>query len=414
MLTRPRIYYGWLMVGGLSLTELISWGVLVYAFGVLLVPMHRELGASIAELNAAYAIGIVVSGVMAIPVGKWMQANGTRSLMTVGSVLTALVLLGWSEVDSIEVFFGLFAFAGLAMAATLYEPAFAVTATWFDARRSRAVLLLTVFGGLASVVFVPLTGVLTEHLGWRETLLVLAAVVALVCIPVHGLVLRRWPSDHGLTPDGASEPVEKPAATSGLERAAVVRTRSFRWITACLVLSTMSKVAVTVILVAYLTERGYPLPTAALASGAVGLFQVTGRVLLTWLSRHLPVHVATVVIFVAQAFGFLLPLLTTGSGTQATVSVWVFVVLFGLGFGLPELLRGTLVADYYGAAHYADINGTLATFVIAARAAGPFLSGVAVTVVGYPPAFIGAAALALAGAGALVVAHRAHTEETSG
>lgn len=411
MSTGPRVYYGWVMVGGLGLTELISWGVLVYAFGVLLVPMHDELGASLAELNAAYALGIVVSGVVAIPVGKWLQANGARSLMTVGSVLTALVLLGWSQVDSVGVFFGLFVLAGLAMAATLYEPAMAVTATWFDAHRARAVLVLTVFGGLASVVFVPLTGLLTEHLGWRDALLVLAAVAALVCVPVHGLVLRRWPSDHGLAPDGAAGPPGPRVTATGRTMAVAVRSRSFRWLTACLVLSTTAKVAVTVILVAYLTGRGYPLTTAALASGAVGLFQVAGRLLLTWLSGYLPMHVATAAIFVTQGAAFLLPLLTTGTGAQATVSIWVFVVLFGLGFGLPELLRGTLVADYYGVAHYADINGALATFVIAARAIGPFLSGVAVTVAGYPPAFIGAAVLAVAGAAALLVAHRAHATE---
>lgn len=59
MIRRP--YYGWLMVGGLGVTELVSWGVLIYAFSVLVVPMRAELGWSLAELNAAYATGIAPS-----------------------------------------------------------------------------------------------------------------------------------------------------------------------------------------------------------------------------------------------------------------------------------------------------------------------------------------------------------------
>ena len=40
---RVRPFYGWLMVSGLGVTELVSWGVLVYAFSVLVVPMRAEL-----------------------------------------------------------------------------------------------------------------------------------------------------------------------------------------------------------------------------------------------------------------------------------------------------------------------------------------------------------------------------------
>jgi len=66
---RVRPFYGWLMVSGLGITELVSWGVLIYAFSVLVVPMRDELGWSMAELNAAYATGVVISGLLAIPVG---------------------------------------------------------------------------------------------------------------------------------------------------------------------------------------------------------------------------------------------------------------------------------------------------------------------------------------------------------
>jgi MFS family permease len=406
---RVRPFYGWLMVSGLGVTELVSWGVLIYAFSVLVVPMRDELGWSMAELNAAYATGVVISGLLAIPVGRVLQSHGARGVMTTGTVATVAMLMLWSTVDTVPAFFGVFAIGGLAMATTLYEPVFAVTAAWFDRHRPRAVLLLTVFGGLASVVFVPLTAALVNGLGWRDALLVLAGIAALVGLPVHALLVRRHPADLGLHPDGACQPpLSEPHHVSGSAGSAI-RTSSFRWLTLCLVMSTGAKFAVSVVLVAFLTDGGYSLTTAALAAGGVGVFQVGGRLVVIALRGRVPQHRATAVVFVGQAVAMVVLLVTNGIGWLV-----LFVVLFGFGFGLEALLRGTLVADYYGPASYPRINGVLGAFVVGARAAGPLLAGVAGTAFGgYQQVFLGGAALCAASAVALVLAQRAHRAEVS-
>lgn len=406
---RDRPFYGWLMVSGLGVTELVSWGVLIYAFSVLVVPMRDELGWSMADLNAAYATGVVVSGLLAIPVGRVLRSHGARGVMTTGTVATVVMLTLWSAVDSLPAFFGVFAIGGLAMATTLYEPVFAVTAAWFDRYRPRAVLLLTVFGGLASVVFVPLTAALVDWLGWRDALLVLAGIAALVGLPVHVLLVRRHPADLGLQPDGAAQPPRSEPHYASTSAASALRARSFRWLTVCLVMSTGAKFAVSVVLVVFLTDRGYPLTTAALAAGSVGVFQVGGRLVVTALRGRVPQHRATAVVYLGQAVAMVVLLTTNGIGWLA-----VFVVLFGLGFGLEALLRGTLVVDYYGPARYPDINGVLGAFVVGARAVGPLLAGIASTLFGgYEPVFVGSAGLCLASAVALVFAHRAHRAEVS-
>lgn len=410
-MTRARVrpFYGWLMVSGLGVTELVSWGVLIYAFSVLVVPMRDEMGWSMAELNAAYATGVVISGLLAIPVGRVLQSYGARGVMTTGTMATVAMLLLWSTVDSVPVFFCVFAIGGVAMATTLYEPVFAVTAAWFDRHRPRAVLLLTVFGGLASVVFVPLTAALVDWLGWREALLVLAGIAALVGLPVHAFLVRRRPADLGLHPDGACQPPPtQPQYASG-SAASAVRSGSFRWLTVCLVMSTGAKFAVSVVLVAYLTDRGYSLTTAGLAAGSVGVFQVGGRLVVTALRGRVPQHRATAIVFVGQAVAMVVLLTTTGIGW-----LLVFVVLFGFGFGLEALLRGTLVAEYYGPLSYPRINGVLGAFVVGARAVGPLLAGIAGTAFGgYEPVFVGGAALCAASAVALILAQHAHWAEVS-
>lgn len=397
-----RTYYGWVLAWSLGLTELVSWGVLVYAFGVFLVPMQAELGWSTAELTGAYSLGIVVSAVLAVPAGRWLDRSGPRLLMSAGSALTVVLLLAWSQVESLPLFYLMYACAGFAMAATLYEPAFAVMAAWFDRRRPTAMLVVTALGGLASVVFLPLCGVLVSAYGWRVALLVLAAIVALTAVPIHALLLRAGP--HGQTTVRPST-----AGAADRARAQALRSRSFRWLAACLVLVTLGRIAIIVHLVAYLAERGYTLTQASLAGGAVGMLQVVGRLLVTSMRNVLPERLTYTGIFIAQGAAVLLLLLTEGSGAGATVAVIAFVSIFGLGFGLPELLRATLVADFFGTARYASINGVLALFVTGARAAAPVAAGALRTFTGsYTLAIAGAGACVCASAGALLAAHRAH------
>lgn len=373
--------YGWVLVAGLSVTELVSWGVLVYGFAAFVVPMTAELGWPPAACNAAYAVGIGVSGLVAVPVGRWLQHRGARWLMTAGSVLTVLVLLAWSQVTTLAAFFAVFAVAGLAMAATLYEPAFALTTAWFGADRHRAVLVITVVAGLAGTVAVPTAGALSGTVGWRTALVWFAVAVAVLAVPIHALVIRDRPVRHPATP--------APKLT---------RVPSLRWLAVCLCSATAAKTGLVVILVAYLVQRGYPLGQATLTTAAVGVAQVLGRLLATVVRAH-RAHLA---LFAGQAVACGL-LLDTGSGPVTVLAV----VLFGLGFGLPELLRGTLVVEYCGAQHYPRINGVLSAWVVTARAIGPLLAGFAATL-GYPVALGGAAVLCLLSVVSLAMAHRRH------
>jgi MFS family permease len=400
---------GTAMVAALGITELISWGVLIYAFSVLLVPMRAELGWSDAQLSAAYATGLLVSGLAAVPVGRWLDRHDPHALMTAGAALTVAVLLGWSAVTSLVVFYALFVLAGLAMATTLYEPAFAIVAVRLPERRAWAVLVLTVLGGLASVVFVPLTGWLVTAFGWRQALVVLAVVVATIVLPAHGLLPRGLATRPGPRPEHA----RRRSTTADRNRSEALRSRSFRWLTLCLVLSTAGRVAISVHLVAYLTERGYPLEQATLIAGGIGLLQVGGRAAATMLRTHLADHLVYGWVFIAQGLSVSLPLLTTGHDTGATIAVVVFVAVFGLGFGLPELLRGIMVAEYYGTASYASLNGTLALPVAAARALGPAAAGAARTALGdYTAMLIACGLLAVSSGLALVRAARVRRQET--
>src|ERR687896_717903 len=136
------------------------------------------------------------------------------------------------------------------MAATLYEPALATLARWFERDRPRAVLLVTVAAGFASTIFLPLAAWLVDRVGWRPALLVLAGILAVATVLPHALLLRRRPEDLGLLPDGAppgagAEP-SRPAAVRDVRLDEALRDPAFWWLTVALCLEAVASVAVGV------------------------------------------------------------------------------------------------------------------------------------------------------------------------
>src|SRR5437016_4580341 len=106
-------------------------------------PVEQDLGASRVAITAAFSIGLGVAALAALPVGRWIDRHGGRALMTVGSCLATLLTLAWARVESLPALYAVWFLMGLAMAATLYEPAFAVVVSWFRQCRDRALLTLT-------------------------------------------------------------------------------------------------------------------------------------------------------------------------------------------------------------------------------------------------------------------------------
>src|SRR5437867_7132441 len=94
--TRRKPFYGLAIVFALSLTETTSYGILYYAFSVFLPSIEKEMGWSRAQTTGAFSLALLLSGLAAIPAGRWLDRHGARVLMTLGSSLAAVLVLAWS------------------------------------------------------------------------------------------------------------------------------------------------------------------------------------------------------------------------------------------------------------------------------------------------------------------------------
>jgi len=292
-----RLYYGWVVVAALSLTEVVSWGILYYGFPVLLRPMEADLGWSRVEITGAFSVGMGVAALAALPVGRWIDRHGARALMTMGSCLGTALLLVWSRVESLPAFYAVWCLTGLALAATLYEPAFAAVVGWFRTRgRDKALLTVTLAGALASTIFMPLEAWLVTRLGWRGALLALAVILAVITIPLHALILRPAPlrpSPAGA--DGAEVPVP------GLTLGASVRMPVFWVLAVAFFVANFATISVTIHLIPYLTDRGYSPTVAAAMIGWMGAMQLPARLVFAPIAARFGHRAVTGVIFFVQA-----------------------------------------------------------------------------------------------------------------
>lgn len=373
MTRRPS--YGWAVVFALAITETTSWGVLFYGFPVLLKPMEADLGWSRVQMTGAFSLALAAQGATGVWVGRWLDAHSPRALMTTGSVAATALVVGWSRVGSLTAFYALWAAAGVVMATVLYEPAFTVVTKWFPGEGRRAALTtVTLVAGLASFIFLPLENQLIASFGWRKALMVLAAVLGLVTIPLHLLVLRaptamgRGSSAAVADADADDRVLTEPAAYS---LRVTIRFPGFWFLATAFVLSSFVTSALAVHQVAYLQERGYTAAFAATATGVLGAMQLPGRLLFGPLSRRLSRPRVTTLVFATFAVG--LAILAAGTNTA---TVWLFVIVYGAGRGMSTLLRATLVGDLFGARHYGSIAGALAFPSTVALAAAPVLAGV--------------------------------------
>lgn len=366
----------------LCLTQVTSWGVLYYAFPVLSGRISTDTGWPVSMLTAAFSAGLVVSAVLGVVVGRWVDRHGPRWLMTTGSLVgvAAVVAIAWSP--TMAWFFTGWLLAGVAMSAVLYPPAFAALTRWYGPRAVGALTVLTLAGGLASTLFAPLTAALADPLGWRGTYLVLAGILLLVTVPGHLLGLHRpWPAPPPLrhtrhAPDR------------------VVRSPSFVALMATLALAACASYAVVVNLVPLLTERGIPLGIAAVILGLGGAGQVLGRLGYPPLAGRTSVRARTTLTLAGLAVTTALLAAFTSLAALVTVAV-----LAGMVRGIATLVQATAVTDRWGTAHYGQLSGVLAAPIAVAAAVAPWAgAALAHHLGGYGPMFWVMAGIAAAAA----------------
>jgi len=375
------------LIPSLGLTQIVGWGSMFYAYGVLMQPMQTELQASKPVIVGAYSLALLISGLLSTLAGSIIDRVGGRLLMGAGTVLAAVMLALLSTVHSVTGLYLIWAGIGVAMSATLYQPAFAVLTQIFEGGFRRAITMLTLFGGFASTVSWPLTQWLLDRYGWRDTWMIYAVVNLMVCLPIHTLL----PRSASIKEKAKSR--DRVAESTSLE--VVLREPGFYLITAAVTLNALVFSAMSLHLISILQGRGMSAYYAAGIGAMIGPMQVLGRILETTLGKNATTRqVGLVAISLLPAA---LLLLFAPAGWLLIYGI--FAAMYGIGNGVMTIVRGALPAELYGREAYGAISGAMATPVTMAFAAGPSVAAFLYAAGGgYPGAIVAMAGIATLGA----------------
>jgi MFS family permease len=382
------------VVAVLSTVQIVSWGILYYAFAALQSSITADTGWSSVAVTGAFSLAQFISGGVGIWVGRHIDDFGPRKVMTAASLVAIPGLATIALAPNLAVFYLGWVLAGVAMAGTLYPPAFAALTRWGGDRRVRALTTLTLIAGLASTVFAPLASGLDDWLGWRQAYLVLLVGLALITVPLHWWGLDHpWRRTHTATEPGAETAV---GHDDRAQVAGVARSAPFLLLTVANALVSLSAFAVLINLVPMLVEQGMSRNAAALALGLGGLGQVIGRLGYARFAAATSVTVRTVSVILALAAA-------TAALALAPASAVLLIALgmiLGLARGIYTLIQATAITDRWGPVGYGALNGILTAPALVTAAAAPFVGAALADVLGgYSAAF-----LVLAGAAGVAAA----------
>ncbi|MEO6012069.1 MAG: MFS transporter [Devosia sp.] len=377
-------------ITGLGIAQICSWGSLYYSFPLIAAAMESELGWSKTDLYLGATIGILLSALIAVPVGAVIDRGHGRWVMAAASIVAGLLLVAWSFIDSLLAFYLVVAGVGALQAATLYEPAFAVIARRAGPEHSRnAITALTLWGGFASTVFVPLVQILLDRLGWRGTLEVLGGINMVVCAALYLLVI-----DPGK--DAPRRLIDERAKGELPPLRLALGNPVFWGLAAAFTAYTATFGAFIFHFYPMMLERGFDASGVVAAMAIIGPAQVAGRIAVRMFAGEVSgrrIGSITVAAFpIAMGILYLAP-----------AQFWIVALvalLYGAANGIMTIVRGISVPEMVSKQAYGAINGALAIPMVVAKAGAPLAAAWIWTATGTYSAVL----LAIVGTSVLMVA----------
>ncbi len=339
--------------------QLINWGVMYYSFGILLPDIHSETGLSLALLGSAPTLAALSGSVAAIALGHYWQVGNAGTSFFAGIGLGALAMALWSVSSEAWHFLLVAIVLGIGQALCLYDASFMMVHRHIrnPELRTGVLMRITLLGGLASAVFVPLAGGLASIYSWRSTMLILAGVLLVAALP---LARRLAPFEE------TGSPLPKRTRLNTGPPIGTFDLGSWTFTVG------LASAALATILPVSLLDLGFCGSVVVALVALLGITQLAGRLLLMPL---------------AQRFGTR-PLLSTtslaiGTGILALAFLppqitWLSIMTTGTALGMSALLRPVVLERVAGNSRvFAQMNGVQNTIGQAARAAGPVSAGLA-------------------------------------
>jgi hypothetical protein len=340
----------------LGINQTLSWGMTFYLPAIIAAPAAKSLQINEMSALGAFSWALLVTGVCAPRVGRWIDRHGGRGAIALSIVIMAIGLILLSVSTSLILWYISWSIIGIGMALGLYDAAFAATGTLLGRDAGPAIAGITIIAGFASSVFWSVGTALMAPLGWRGLLLLYAALMLGINLP---LVLAFIPSGGG---HGGAAGKEAPRTRTHGHRLTLVCVATFftlRWFITS---------AIAVHVLELFRGSGLSGPASVTVAALIGPGQVLGRIM-EWVVRGRLGLLAR-----ARIGALLFPLGAIALLRGGPIAAGAFALLYGMSNGIMTINRGTLPLALFGPSGYATLLGWLALPVLFAQATAPTLT----------------------------------------
>jgi len=346
---------------GLGVTTTIGYGTLYYSITIMSEELAREFLWSKSFIFAILSLGILLGGLIAPIVGKTLDKHGARNIMSVGSVLCAVGLFSLSFIETKLDYILAILFLESVSVLVLYEAAFVAFSQLAGVKARLPIIQITLMAGFASTIFWPLISYLLTIISWREVYQILALFHVFIALPIHFYILKP-----NLKVD--NKDLKEETFTDCICLEGKSRKKSFILLAIAFSLIAIPVTAMQTQFLALFKGFGIEAATAVALGAIIGPSQVVARVIDMVFSKKSTPMVTAVVSTAIMTLGLMILLF---SGYDYIYAL-LFVILYGAGQGLTDIVRGTLPLYLYGKDGYGKTIGGLNLFRLIVTSMVPF------------------------------------------
>ncbi|NWF48707.1 MFS transporter [Hydrogenophaga sp. D2P1] len=356
------------VVARLGTAQTLAWASSYYLPAMLATAMAADLGVSVTTVFAAFSFALIVSAVFGRWAGQLIDHHGGRPVLIGTNLLFAAGLLALALAQGPALLFLAWGLIGVAMAAGLYDAAFATLVRLYGHDARSSITGITLIAGFASTVGWPLTAWLELEFGWRGACLCWAGLHLLLGLPLNASLPRSVaapdvsPVVAAVSPTAVPEVARAPGATF--------------WPTVLLSLvfaiTWFTSTAMAAHLPSLLQAHGLTLAAALALAALVGPAQVAARLLEFGFLRKVHPLLSAQLATAAHPVGAVLLMVAGGPAAL------LFTVLHGAGNGILTIAKGTLPLVIFGPKGYGARQGLLMVPARVAQAFAPLVFGLAI------------------------------------
>jgi hypothetical protein len=357
LVTEPNLPDRRVVITALGIAQILAWGTSFYFPAVFATPIIAETGWSLGFVVGGTSIGLLTAGLISPQVGRIIGARGGRPVLLASSSFYAAGLIGVGLAPALPVYLFAWVLIGIGMGTGLYDAVFAALGRMYGSEARGPITNLTLFGGFASTICWPLSAFMIDHVGWRSACFIYAALHLFIALPLQMAVLR---APKKVDSQNIGDVPSVPRETPPIENETII------FALLALVLSIAAGVGsiVVVHLLIFLQARGVDFALAVSLGTIFGPAQVGARIVeRIFGNRYHPIW-TMIASCTLMAIGLLLLL------TAAPALVLV-ILLYGAGYGISWIGRGTLPLALFGPVRFPRLMGKLAFPSLIVQALAP-------------------------------------------